>query len=181
MSSRPRFLLQRRLPFRLHRRSGDLDSQRIRLLVCRTTRSWSASTQRVGSASSQVRPVAPAQQQRICTWPSGVKLASTLSEDIAPSASLDCLKAQAAPTHPGAPPEHLGGSPWPQQPASARSQDDDFSLSTTRSSTRTCGQSERRRLSQLLSRIFERQCERPSASGRAVLRVHNNLWCCYVR
>ena len=36
------------------------------------------------------------------------------------------LKAQAPPTHPGAPPEHLGGSPWPQQPASARPQVEDF-------------------------------------------------------
>ena len=44
-----------------------------------------------------------------------MKTASTLFDDIAPSASLDCLKAQAAPTHPGAPPEPLGGLPWPQE------------------------------------------------------------------
>ena len=36
-------------------------------------------------------------------------------------ASLDRPKARAAPTHPsGAPPEQLGGSPWPQQPISGR-------------------------------------------------------------
>ena len=34
-----------------------------------------------------------------CSW---LKMASTLSDDSAPSASLDCLKARAAPTHPGA-------------------------------------------------------------------------------
>jgi hypothetical protein len=40
------------------------------------------------------------------------KMASTLSEDTAPSPSLDCLTAQAAPpTHPRAPPEQLGGLP----------------------------------------------------------------------
>ena len=39
------------------------------------------------------------------------KMASTLSEDTAPSASLNCLTAQAAPTHPRAPPEQLGGLP----------------------------------------------------------------------
>ena len=43
-----------------------------------------------------------------------------VSEDRAPSASPDHLKARAAPAHPGAPPEHLGGSPWPQMPASGR-------------------------------------------------------------
>ena len=32
----------------------------------------------------------------------------TLSDDTTPSASLDCLKARATPTHPGAQPEHLG-------------------------------------------------------------------------
>ena len=38
---------------------------------------------------------------------SGFKTASSLPDDTAPSASLDCLKARAAPTHPGAPPEQL--------------------------------------------------------------------------
>ena len=33
-------------------------------------------------------------------WTSWFKMASTLSDDTAPSASLDCLKARAAPTHP---------------------------------------------------------------------------------
>ena len=44
----------------------------------------------------------------------------TLSEDGAPSASLDHRKARVVPTHPGAPPEQLGSAPWPQQPASGR-------------------------------------------------------------
>ena len=38
-------------------------------------------------------------------------------DDSAPPASLDRLQAQAAPTHPGAPPEHLDGSLWPLHPA----------------------------------------------------------------
>ena len=38
-----------------------------------------------------------------------VKMASALSEDRAPSASLDRVKPQAAPTHPGAPSGQLGG------------------------------------------------------------------------
>jgi hypothetical protein len=39
------------------------------------------------------------------------KMASTLFDDSAPFASLDCLKARAAPTHPRAPPEPLGSLP----------------------------------------------------------------------
>ena len=42
------------------------------------------------------------------------KMASNLFADTAPSASLDCLKARAASTYPGAPLEHLGGLQWPQ-------------------------------------------------------------------
>ena len=45
---------------------------------------------------------------------------SALTEDGAPSASLDHLKAPAAPTHPGAPPPPRAGSPWPQELASGR-------------------------------------------------------------
>ena len=54
------------------------------------------------------------------------KVPSTLSEDSAPSASLDSLKTQAAPTHPRAQPEQLGGLPWPQEPASGRPKIEDF-------------------------------------------------------
>jgi hypothetical protein len=54
-------------------------------------------------------------------WIGSWKLLSALSEDSAPSASPDHLKAQAAPTQAGAPPEQPEGSPWPQQPASGRS------------------------------------------------------------
>ena len=48
------------------------------------------------------------------------RMASALSEDSAPSASLDHLKAQAAPTRAGAPPEQLGSLRWPQPPAPGR-------------------------------------------------------------
>ena len=56
-----------------------------------------------------------------------------LVEDSAPSAALGRLKAwavlnaQAAATHPRAPPQPLGGAPRPPQPAPACSQDDDVS------------------------------------------------------
>ena len=59
-------------------------------------------------------------------------MASTLFEDSAPSASLDCLKAQAAPTHPRAQPEPLGSLRWPQELASGRPKVEDFPLSTSR-------------------------------------------------
>ena len=39
-------------------------------------------------------------------------------------------RAQAGPTHSGAPPEQLDGSPWPQQPASRRLKCEGFQLST---------------------------------------------------
>ena len=63
---------------------------------------------------------------------SWLQMASTLFEDSAPSASLDCLKAQAAPTHPRAPPEHLGGLPWPRELASGWPKVEDSPLSTSR-------------------------------------------------
>ena len=59
-------------------------------------------------------------------------MASTLSDDTAPSASLDHLEAQAAPTHPRAQPEPLGSLPWPQELASGRPKVEDLPLSTTR-------------------------------------------------
>ena len=59
-------------------------------------------------------------------------MASTLFEDSAPSASLDCRKAWAAPPYPGALPEHLGRLPWPQELASGRPKVEDSPLSTTR-------------------------------------------------
>ena len=61
-----------------------------------------------------------------------MKMASTLSDDSAPSAFLDHLEAQAAPTHPRAPPGPLGSLPWPQQPASGRPKVEDSPLSTNR-------------------------------------------------
>ena len=56
------------------------------------------------------------------------EMASTLPDDTAPSVSLDHLQAQAAPTHPGAPPGPLESSPRPQEPASAPSQVEGFLL-----------------------------------------------------
>jgi hypothetical protein len=74
--------------------------------------------------------------------PSWFEMASTLSDDSAPSASLGQLEARAAPTHPRAPPEHLGSLPWPQEPATGRTKVEDSPLSTTRrpsrSRARTC-------------------------------------------
>ena len=55
--------------------------------------------------------------QRPCSW---WKRPSTLSDESAPSARLVAPRAQTAPTDPGAPPQQLGSSPWPQQPASGR-------------------------------------------------------------
>ena len=55
-----------------------------------------------------------------------------LLDDTAPSASLDYLKAQAASTHPRAPPEHLGSPLWPQELASGRPKVENSPLSTTR-------------------------------------------------
>ena len=45
------------------------------------------------------------------------KMPSALFDDTAPSARLVPPRAQAAPTHSRAQPEHLGGSPWPPEPA----------------------------------------------------------------
>ena len=62
-----------------------------------------------------------------------LKMASTLFDDTAASASLDHLEAQAASPHPRALPEHLGSSPWwPQELASGGPKVEDSPLSTTR-------------------------------------------------
>ena len=61
--------------------------------------------------------------------PGWCKMPSALSDATAPSASLDHLQARAAPTHPGAPPEHIGGSPRPQEPASGRPKVEESPLS----------------------------------------------------
>jgi hypothetical protein len=71
----------------------------------------------------------PPVERRQRSW---LKMASTLFEDSAPSASLDCLKARAASTHPRAQPEPLGGSPWPHELASGRPKVEDGPLPTTR-------------------------------------------------
>ena len=70
---------------------------------------------------------------QVLSW---LKGPSTLFDDSAPSASLDCLKAQAAPTYPRAQPRHLGRLPWPQELASGRPKVEDFPLSTTRPPSR---------------------------------------------
>ena len=61
-----------------------------------------------------------------------MKAQSTLFEDSAPSARPVAPGAQAAPTHPRAPLEQLGSSPWPEQPASGRPKVEDSPLSTNR-------------------------------------------------
>ena len=53
-------------------------------------------------------------ERAVRRWDRWYQMRSTLPDGIAPSARL------AARTHPGAPPEPLGGSPWPQEPASGR-------------------------------------------------------------
>ena len=55
------------------------------------------------------------------------KVPSDPVEDGTPPASPDHLEARGAPTHPGAPPQQLGGVPWPQQPASGRPKVEGFS------------------------------------------------------
>ena len=57
---------------------------------------------------------------------------SALSEDTAPSARLVAPKAQTAPNMNPERPEPLGGSRWPQHPASGRPEGEEFPLSTTR-------------------------------------------------
>ena len=66
-------------------------------------------------------------------WQCWLRVPSTPCEDRAYSASLGRLEAQAASTHPGAPPQQLGGSPWPQQLPSGRPKVEDVPLSTIRS------------------------------------------------
>ena len=61
-----------------------------------------------------------------------LKRPSSRSEDSAPPASLDHLKARAAPAQPHrAQADRLGGSPWLQQPASDRPKVEGVPLSTT--------------------------------------------------
>ncbi len=57
---------------------------------------------------------------------------SDLPENSAPPASLDHLKARAAPTQPGAGPEQLGSSAWTQERASGCAQAEDLQLSSAR-------------------------------------------------
>ena len=56
----------------------------------------------------------------------GDKMPPAPPEDGGPRASLDRLKAQAAPPHPEAPPEPRGGSLWPRSLASSRPKAEDF-------------------------------------------------------
>ena len=71
----------------------------------------------------------------------GGRALHTLFEDAAPSARLVTLTAQAAPTRPRAPPEHLGSLPWPQEPASGRPEVEDSPPSTTRRCVSSCSAS----------------------------------------
>ena len=60
------------------------------------------------------------------------QMPSALPDETAPSASLGHLQAQAAPMHPGAPPEPLGSSPWPQELASGWPKDEEVPFATSR-------------------------------------------------
>ena len=71
----------------------------------------------------------PLAWRKLDSW---LKTAPVLSDDAAPSASLDHLEARAAPTQPRAQPGPLGSLPWPQKLASGRPKVEDFPLSTTR-------------------------------------------------
>ena len=78
---------------------------------------------------SELLPVPATQDPLLLHWRgSRWKGAATLFEDRAPSASSDCPKARAAPTHPRAQPRHLGRSSWLQQPASGRTKDEECPL-----------------------------------------------------
>ena len=57
---------------------------------------------------------------------------STLPDDSAPSARLVPPGAQAAPSQPRAPPQHLGGVPWRQEPAFGRPKKEGVPVSRTR-------------------------------------------------
>ena len=78
------------------------------------------------SSSSSAYALKKDKRDSWCTMPSAPP------DDSAPSASLGRLKAQAAPTHPGAKPEHLGGLPWPPERGSRRPKVEDCALSTAR-------------------------------------------------
>ena len=67
--------------------------------------------------------------------PSASQLAempSTLSEDGAPSTSLNPLEGSGCSNTPEAQPQQLGSLPWPQELASAGAQDEDSPLSSIR-------------------------------------------------
>ena len=85
------------------------------------------------AGQDRLRRVQPADPQGAAA---GGNVSSALPEDCAPSVALDQLKAQLAPTHPGARPGPLGGSRWVQQPASGRLQDEGSSPCCTCRSTR---------------------------------------------
>ena len=108
-----------------------------------------------------------------------VEKPSALSDDPAPFASLDHSQAaQAAPTHPRAQPEQLGGVSWPQQPASGRTEAEELPLSTRRrcASSRApapaCGPT------RALWRSSRRG--RPSSRPKAARRRRADLLCPYL-
>ena len=132
-------------------------TSRLTVTVTRAVRSWTTSTavqpdlrlEPLHSGFSlilRVTPSGPTSGQTV-TWAaysmtatgsgtlSWFKVPSTPFDDSAPSASLDCLKARAAPTYPRAQPRHLGCLPWPQVRASGRPKIEDVPLSTTRTRT----------------------------------------------
>ena len=105
-------------------------------------------------------------------------MASTLSDDTAPSASLDRLKARAAPTHPGAQPEPLGSLPRPQELASGRPKVEDLPLSTTRQRRLGKEETQHRKKQRLLEQRQLREWDDELAGGAAWwLKVESpQLW-----
>ena len=88
--------------------------------------------QDANASPRQLRRATCAAQLRAAWRSRWKRTSSTVSEDSAPSASLDPRKAQAAAPHPGAPPEQRGGAPWPQWPASGRPKVEADPLATSR-------------------------------------------------
>ena len=73
-----------------------------------------------------------ARSPRSGTWASGYEALSALLEDTALPSRLVAARAQAAPTHPGAQPEHLGRPSWSQELTSGRLKGEDLPLATAR-------------------------------------------------
>lgn len=79
-------------------------------------------------ANTRAAPISRYAPSLILPHHSWLKVPRTLCEDSARSARLVTPRAQPAPTDPGAQPELLESSQWPQKPASGRPKNEDFPL-----------------------------------------------------